>query len=75
MRVVRFIRSHRLWNRGEEAGFPDDQAADLIKRGIAVDPAAVVEAPAAPTEPAEPAAPTEPAEPTEPVAKAKGAKG
>lgn len=63
MRVVRFTRAHRLWNRGEDAGFPDDQAADLIKRGIAVDPAAVVEVP------------TEPTAPTEPVAKAKGAKG
>lgn len=38
MRLVRFVRPYRLWNRGETAGFEDAEADRLIAQGIAVDP-------------------------------------
>lgn len=42
MKVVRFLRVYRMYQPGETAGFGDAEALDLIKRGIAVDPDAVV---------------------------------
>ncbi|HWX48133.1 MAG TPA: hypothetical protein VNZ61_08775 [Roseomonas sp.] len=36
LKTVRFTRSHRLWNRGVEAGFAASQADELIALGVAV---------------------------------------
>jgi hypothetical protein len=36
MTPVRFTQSWRLWNANEVAGFPSDEAAALIKAGIAI---------------------------------------
>lgn len=38
MRLVQFRRAHRVWNRGEVAGFEDAEAERLIAAGIAGDP-------------------------------------
>lgn len=38
MRLVQFRRPHRLWNRGEVAGFDPVEAERLIKAGVAGDP-------------------------------------
>lgn len=37
---VTFIRAHRMYQPGEDAGFPISQADELIKAGFAVDAAA-----------------------------------
>lgn len=37
MKRVTFVRSHRMYNAGETAGFLPQQADDLIKSGFAVD--------------------------------------
>ncbi|WP_353475525.1 hypothetical protein PVT71_18315 [Salipiger sp. H15] len=38
MKVVKFNRTHLMYQRGETAGFPDDHADKLIAAGIARDP-------------------------------------
>lgn len=42
MKVVKFNRTHLMYQRGETAGFPDDHADKLIAAGIARDPNAPV---------------------------------
>lgn len=39
MKRVTFIRNHRMYQPGEDAGFPIQQADELIKAGVAVDTA------------------------------------
>ncbi|WP_035025724.1 hypothetical protein [Gemmobacter nectariphilus] len=76
MRLVRFVRPHRLWNRGEVAGFSDQEVDRLVAARLAVPldaeagdgtgaPAIELTEPTAPTEPTEPTEPTAPTEPTE----------
>lgn len=38
MKVVKFNRTHLMYQRGETAGFPEDHANKLIAAGIARDP-------------------------------------
>lgn len=38
MIVVRFVRTHRMYQPGESAGFDDAEAQRLIESGVAVDP-------------------------------------
>ena len=38
MKVVKFLRSHRMYQPGETAGFDDATAKVLISSGVAVDP-------------------------------------
>lgn len=40
MIVVRFVRTHRMYQPGESAGFDDAEAQRLIESGVAVDPKA-----------------------------------
>lgn len=44
MTPVRFVRSYRMYQPGEVAGFDDALAAQLIKGGFAVDPEAAAQA-------------------------------
>lgn len=80
MRLVRFVRPHRLWNRGEVAGFSDQEVDRLVAARLAVPldaeagdgtGAPAIEgdggAPGAPTEPTETTEPTESTETTEPT--------
>ena len=41
MKVVKFLRSHLMYQPGETAGFDDATAKVLIASGVAVDPDAV----------------------------------
>lgn len=47
MRAVKFLRSYRMYQPGETAGFDDALAATLIKSGVAVDPSQSVSVKAA----------------------------
>ncbi len=40
MKSVRFVKNSPPYNKGEIAGFPEDQAKRLIAAGLAVDPQA-----------------------------------
>lgn len=46
MKVVRFTQRYGCYNPGETAGFPETEAANLLKLGVATDrPAPQAEAP------------------------------
>lgn len=45
MKVVRFLKTYRMYQPGERAGFAEAEAKALIAQGFAVDPDAVVAAP------------------------------
>lgn len=38
MKVVRFVKTYRMYQSGERAGFPEAEADALIRQGFAVDP-------------------------------------
>ncbi len=47
MKIVKFVKLHMMYQRGETAGFDDLEADRLIKAGVAVDPEAIAAAEAA----------------------------
>lgn len=47
MRVVRFVKTYRMYQPGERAGFAEAEAEALIAQGFAVDPIAAAQAAAA----------------------------